>query len=195
MNLITIFTILGGSLTLASIVPYLVGIVKKKIRPRIISWFVWTILPTISLIAAIGQGKYATAVLLFCSAMTTLSVVILGWKHGNRKITKLDVICLTGALIGVVFWVLSGLPAITVLFTLVISLLGGIPTIVHAWHKPYEEAWVTFVMASVGALFILLTINDWNVVGFAYPLYLVVINIIFSSVVIIRRQHFKINKR
>ena len=195
MNWVVVLTAFGGLITLASIVPYLVQIARHKARPRIISWFIWTILPSISLFAAFSQGKYATAVLLFCSSLTTLSVVVFGWKHGNRKITKLDAICLTGALIGLIFWILSGSPVITVLFTVSISFLGGIPTLVHAWHKPYEEVWLTFSLAGFGALLVLITIPDWNIVGFAYPLYLVIINIIFSSVVISRRKHFKKNRR
>ena len=195
MDRVVVLTILGGLITLISIVPYLVQITRHKARPRIISWFIWTLLPTISLVAAISQEKYATAVLLFCSSLTTLSVLVFGWKHGNRKITKLDIICLGGALIGVVFWVLSGSPVIAVLFTILISMLGGIPTLVHAWHRPYEEVWATFTLAGTGALLILFTLSDLNVIGLAYPLYLVVINIIFTLVVVTRRRHFNKKKR
>ena len=195
MNWVVVLTILGGLITLASIVPYLIQIARHKAKPRIISWFIWTILPSISLVAAISQGKYATAVLLFCSSSVTLSVLIVGWKHGNRKVTKLDVFCLIAALIGIIFWILSGSPVITILFTLLISMLGGIPTFIHAWHKPYEEVWISFALASLGAFFILLTLNDFSVIGLAYPLYIVIINFIYTLAIIIRRRYSKKNKR
>lgn len=180
--------ILGSLLTVLSVLPYMIEIIQGKTKPRIVSWFIWTVLTSIAATAALVEHQYATAVLLSSAAIETTLIVVIGWKNGNKKIEKLDVYCLLGAIVGIMFWIIFNSPAIAVVATILIDLIGGIPTLVHSWKRPAEETWFTFMLASLGAVCTLLVINDWRISSFAYPLYLVVVNAEFMSVIIIRRH-------
>jgi hypothetical protein len=91
--------------------------------------------------ASLADHQYPAAVLSFCSAFGTGLIVVLGLRYGDRKFAALDIVCQAAALAGVVLWLLLDSPVIAVLIMVAIDLIGCVPTIVHSWHKPYEETW------------------------------------------------------
>lgn len=188
MTIDFILIALGSILTIVAIIPYLLEVISKKTKPRIVSWLVWTIITSIAAIAALVDRQYPTAILLFSAALETLAVVVLGWKNSDKTIEKIDVICFVGAVIGIILWQVFDSPAIAVIATVIADFIGGIPTLLHSWKKPQEETWITFFISSIGAMCTLLVISDWRITSFAYPLFLVVINLIFTSVIILRKR-------
>lgn len=184
ISLSVLFTVLG-------VIPYLVEVVKGTTKPRVVSWLTWSILTAISCAAAYVEGQYPTAILLCIASLETLAVVILGWHLGDKQIGHLDVVCLLGALVGIILWQVFNTPAIAVIATIVLDLVGGIPTLFHSWKKPHEETWITFFLAFLGAGCTLLVMSDWRITAFAYPLYLVVINLLFTAVIIGRGRRLQ----
>lgn len=183
-----ILVALSSILTVAAVIPYLIEVIKGTTKPRVVSWFVWSLLTSIACAAAFVDGQYPTGILLLFASLETLSVVILGWKHGDKKIERLDIICLIGALVGLVLWLVFDSPAVAVVAMVAIDLLGGIPTLVHSWKKPHEETAITFFLSFLGATCILFLMTDWRITAFAYPLYLVVANFVFTVVIVARKR-------
>jgi len=184
----TFLVILSSLLFIAGTVPYLVGVIKRRVKPKIVTWLIWTLLTSISLVAAIYDGQYTTVVLLTCSAISTILVVIFGWKYGYKKFERLDGLCLIGAIIGIILWQIFNSPWVAVLASIVIDIIGAVPTLVHAWNKPGEEAWISFYLSFMGAFCTLLTLESYAITAFAYPLYLFCSNLAFSTVILTRRR-------
>jgi len=191
MDFYTIFVILSSVLTIFAIIPYLIEIVRKNTKPRIVSWIVWTTITGISAVASLSDGQYATAILLFSAMLETLAVVVLGWRNSDKKIEKLDIVCFTGAMIGVILWQVFDSPALAVVATVLADFIGGIPTLVHAWKKPGEETAITFFVSALGAVCTLLIVIDWQITSVAYPIFLVGINLLFTSVIVLRKRILK----
>ncbi|MEI6228920.1 MAG: hypothetical protein WCP11_02785 [Candidatus Saccharibacteria bacterium] len=191
MDFYTIFVVLSSVLTILAIIPYLVEIVRKNTKPRIVSWIVWTVITGISAVASLVDGQFATAILLFSAMLETLAVVVLGWKNSDKKIEKLDIVCFTGAMIGVILWQVFDSPALAVIATVLADFIGGIPTLVHAWKKPGEETAITFFLSGLGAVCTLLIVIDWQITSVAYPIFLVGINLLFTSVIVLRKRVLK----
>lgn len=189
MNLTILLILLSVIFTVVGVIPYLIEVVKGKTKPRVVSWLTWSVLTAISCAAAYVEGQYPTAILLFVASLETLTVVILGWQLGDKKIVRLDIVCLLGALVGIILWQVFNTPAIAVIATIAIDLVGGIPTLVHSYKRPHEETWIIFFLAFLGAGCTLLVISDWRITAFAYPLYLVIINVLFTGVIISRGRH------
>lgn len=178
---------LSSILTVASAIPYMIEIVRGSTKPRVVSWLTWSTLTAIASAAALVDGQYPTAILLLFATLETLLIVMLGWKHGDKKIGRFDAICLMVAMIGVLLWQIFNSPAIAVIATVSIDLIGGLPTMIHAWKKPYEETWLTFLLAFLGAVCTLLVIDSWRITAAMYPIYLVIINLLFTVIVLARR--------
>ncbi|MDD3035582.1 MAG: hypothetical protein PHO93_01550 [Candidatus Saccharimonadaceae bacterium] len=191
MNLTNFLIILSGVFTVIAAIPYIIEIIRGVTKPRFASWIIWNILVDISCAAALVEHQYPTALLLFAASVETLAVVVLGWRHGDKKFEKLDAVCLTGALIGVVLWAIFNSPAIAVIATVAIDLVSGAPTLLHSWKRPGEETWQTFLLSGLGAICTLLVINSWLVTAIAYPLYLVTFNFSTTVIILTRRIYLK----
>lgn len=179
--------ILSGVLAAVSCLPYLIDVVKHRTKPRIASWTTWSVIKAIAATAAFVEHEYVTATLLAISLMGMVSILILGWEFGDKKIEPLDIVCLIGVMIGVILWAIFNSPAIGVFAVIIIDFIGGIPTLIHSWKNPREETWATFLLSLFAALCILMTVSDWRITAFAFPLYLVTIDSILVALITLRR--------
>ncbi len=183
------FLIVGSLLTIVSVVPYLIDIVKGKTKPNLVSWITWTLLTGIATAAELSAGEWVTAIFTGAAAIETASVVVFGLaKKAYVKYTRFDVVCQIAAIVGIVVWQLFDSPAIGVISAVVIDLIGALPTVRHAWQKPSEETWATYAMCFVGAAFGILALDSYNWVSFPYPLYIVLINLVTFAVILHRRK-------
>ena len=187
--------ILSSIFTIASAIPYLIDIVRGKTKPKVVTWLVWSSVTAISGAASFVDGQYPAAILLLFATLQALSIVIFGWTRGVKKLERLDIVCLVGALVGIVLWQLFDSPAIAVIATIIIDLVGGIPTFVHSWKKPREETWITFMLMAMGGICTLIVVTDWRVTAFAYPLYLVLLNLSYVTIILGRRSVKRVRSR
>jgi hypothetical protein len=176
-------------LTLAAAVPYLLDTLKGKTKPRIVSWLTWSVLTGIATAAAFSDHQYGSAILTFSAMIETLAIAILGFiKTGDRSLERLDIYCLIGAGAGLALWWLFNSPAIAVMATVTIDFIGFLPTIKHAWEKPYEETWLTFLLAGGGGAFAALVAQDFTITALAFPLYDVVTDAVVTAMILMRRM-------
>ncbi len=184
-----VLIVLSGIITIGAAIPYMIAIVRGKTKPRVVSWFTWTLITAIASAASFADHQYPAAILSLCAAVETLMVVILGLKHGDRKFERVDIICQIGAIVGVVLWLVFNSPAIAVVASLVIDLVGCIPTLIHAWQKPHEETWLTFLLSAIGGGITLLVAGNWKITAIAYPVYILLINIIIALFIVVRLKY------
>ncbi|MDB5164230.1 MAG: hypothetical protein JWS12_848 [Candidatus Saccharibacteria bacterium] len=181
-----VLLVVAGLITIGSIIPYIMDIIRGKTKPNIVSWITWTLITGVATVAEIGGGEYRTAIFTGTAVLETLTVVILGIKYGHAHYTLFDVACQVGALFGFVLWAIFNSPAAAVLFSVLIDFIGALPTVRHAWLRPHEETWVTFALAGVGGLLAIFALTNYNWTSLTYAVYIVLINIVFSFVIITR---------
>jgi len=187
----TLLIVLSGAFTLGGAIPYIIQIVRGKTKPRIVSWLTWSLLTSIACVASFSDHQYATGILMVFATLETLSVVILGLKHGDKHVERFDIVCQIAAFAGIVLWLIFNSPAIAVIAAVSIDLIGALPTFKHAWHKPYEETAITFALSAAGGLCTLLIVHSWQITAIAYPIYLVLVNFAQTSVILARSKYVK----
>lgn len=190
-TLITISSIL----TVVSVFPYLINVIKRKTKPRVVTWFTWGLLTGISCVAAIVEGQWATAIMLGFSAISSFAIMVLGWKFSDKKFEKLDIFCLAAALVGIALWRLLDSPSVAVLVMIATDLIGGIPTTIHAWKKPFQETWQTFFMGLIGAICTLIALKNWQITSFAFPLFIALNSLNVTLIILLRRRHQELKTR
>ena len=187
----TALIIVSTVLTLASTVPYLVDILKRRTKPRIVSWFTWSLLTGIAAAASFSDGQIAAGVLMLAATVETAAIVVLGLKYGDRRFERFDIVCQLGAIVGLVLWLVFNSPAIAVIAVVSIDIIGMLPTVKHSWQKPYEETWLTFLLAGLGGVATVLAAGSWSITASAYPVYIVVANFLLT-VIILGSPHRKL---
>ena len=164
--------------------PYIIEIIQGKTKPRLVSWFTWSALTGIAAAASFVDGQIPSGVLMLAATVETVLIVVLGFKHGDRRFERLDIACLIGALICLLLWFIFNSPAIAVLATVTIDLIGALPTIKHSWQKPHEETWIAYALSGIGGGITVLIAGQWTATAIAYPLYILLINIVMTSVIL-----------
>lgn len=189
--LITISSIL----TVVSVFPYLINVIKRKTKPRVVTWFTWGLLTGISCVAAIVEGQWATAIMLGFSGMSSFAIMALGWEFGDKKFEKLDIFCLVAAVAGIMLWRLLDSPSVAVLVMITADFIGGVPTTIHAWKKPFQETWQTFFMGLIGAICTLIVLENLQITSFAFPLFIALNSLNVTLIILLRRRHQELKTR
>lgn len=168
----------GAILAAVSTIPYIIGVTKGDLKPKVVSWFTWSLLSVLLTGAAIAEGYTISAIMSSIAALSTGSVMILGLKHGNRSLDKLDILCLGGAMAGIAVWLLLDNPTLAIFVAVAVDIIAFIPSLVHGWKSPEEESLMGFALATVGAGlgFSAAVVSSGGTVGIVYPLYAVLFN-------------------
>lgn len=186
---------ISATLMLVAVVPYLIDVVRKKTKPRIVTWTIWTVLMAIAGFAALDAGATASAVVSFTSAFTTSLVVILGYKNSDKTFTKLDIFSFSGALVGLGLWWAFNSPLIAIVMSVLVDLIGAIPTVWHAYKKPQEETASSYVLYSLSAMVALFAIPEFSIAAVLVPVYLMIIDGSIAVIIIFRKRFSKTTKR
>jgi len=184
---------LGAFVALFSTVPYIIDILHKKTKPNIVSWFTWMLLTGIATAAAFAAHQPKTALLTLASVICVAAVVILGLKYGIAKFSLFDGLCQSGAILGLVLWLVFNSPLIAIVASVSIDFVAALPTMRHSWLNPAEETWQTFLIGTIAATLTTLSLTSHSLEAILYPMYLVFANGAIALIVVYRRKQLDIS--
>lgn len=185
----TVLLFLSAIIIAAGSYPYITAVMRGSVRPRLVSWSVWAVLAGITTASALIDGQIASAVLSVQGLVVCTIVVILGWKRGNVSLSKLDIVCLIGAVIGIMSLIWLRNPTVAIFVAITVDAMAFIPTLLHAWTDPDEESIACFACSAVGAVLVFFVAlqNSATVTGLAYPIYAIVFNAAMTGLLIVSR--------
>jgi len=186
-----VFAILGAVIVLFCTVPYILDVVKRKTRPNIVTWVIWTVLIGIGAAALFANHDDNAAWLLVGDAVATFAVVIVGFKYGTAKLDRFDLVCFIGAIVGVLLWLVFDSPIIAIVATIVIDLVGTIPTVRHSYRHPEEETSITFALGAIATIFTLLSLSEYAFSAWIYPAYLLCSNGLLFVIIYFGQQGYR----
>jgi hypothetical protein len=184
-----VFAFTGAVIMLFCTLPYIFGIVKGKTRPNIVTWLTWTFLIGVGAAALFAAHQTPAALLLTGDVLATFAVVLVGLKYGIAKLDLFDGLCMLGAIIGLVLWLVFNSPLIAIVATITIDFIGTIPSVRHGWRHPEEETSVTFALGVIATLLTLLSLREYTILAWIYPVYLMFSNaLLFMAVALSNRK-------
>jgi hypothetical protein len=154
------------------------------VRPSPVTWLLWALTPLIAFVAQIqgGINPQAWMTLSVCVGPTSIFLAALG-RRTRWRVGPFDVLCGVCAAIGIVLWQVTDDPVLAIVFSITADALGGIPTIIKAYHAPSSEKIFPYGITIVAFLIILLTVRVWNFINCAFFCYGVFINLAVCGVV------------
>lgn len=159
---------------------YIKQVLKGTVKPNRITWLMWSVAPLIATIAAITNGVGLSVFPVFMSGFTPLLVFIVSFFNKNSywKLSRLDYYCGVMSLLALVVWYISKNPDYAIIFAIISDGLAAIPTVLKSWKYPHTESVLAFIGGLLLALSSFFAITTWNFSSLAFPVYLVVLNII-----------------
>jgi hypothetical protein len=184
-------TILGSLaivIGLIGFIPYYRDIFAGKTKPHAFSWLVWSVMVGIAFAGQVVEGGGAGAWVTGTTSLATFSIFLIALKKGERNITVTDWVSLCGAVVALMIWKLTSEPLYALLLVIVIDSLGYVPTIRKSYHKPHEETLVTYFLAGFKYVFALLALDNYTLVTWLFPAFLMMTNFLFVMMLIVRRR-------
>lgn len=167
---------------------YLLATTRGITKPNPITWFFWGIAPLIAFLAQIqGDHIEPTAwVTLALSVGPLLIFTVSLTKKARWRIGFFDVLCGASAAIGIVLWQVTSDPFMALIFSILADILGGVPTVRKAYANPESEKALPYLLSVSSMVITLTTIHTWQFTHYAFPIYILAINILIYFLVATR---------
>jgi hypothetical protein len=174
MNYYEIFGITAPIVSVIAFVPYFKSILQNKTKPSSASWWTWTILTFVIVVSSWASGASWQVLLLpawLC--ISQLAVSILSIKFGDNKWDSRNKICVGGAILGILFWALTGNPLLALGFSILSDLFASIPNFRHVFLNPEQENKIAWTIGWLSAVFEILAIKNWVFASSGWAIYFI----------------------
>jgi hypothetical protein len=173
------FVILGALISLLGGISYIVDTLKGKVKPNRVSWGLWGAGVMVAFAAEVSQGVGIQSLTTFMVGLVPFLIFLASFvnKKAYWKITKFDLCCGALSLIGLLFWYITKVGNIAILFAIFADLLAGVPTLIKAFKYPETENWVEYLFSAINVVILLLTITVWRFEYIGFPLYILLFDL------------------
>jgi hypothetical protein len=185
------FVIVGAIISTVGGLSYLIDTLKGNVKPNKVSYLVWSIAPLIAFFAEMNQGVGLQSLMTLTVVVLPFAVFVASFvnKNAEWKLTYFDVTCGALSLVGLVLWYITKSGNIAIFLSILADFLAAVPTIVKAFNYPETESAWPYFTATISAALTLLTIQMWNFATYAFPVYILLVTLVISSLV-----QFKLGK-
>ncbi|MEK7577296.1 MAG: hypothetical protein AAB492_01590 [Patescibacteria group bacterium] len=176
---------------IASIFPYIRDILRLKTKPQRVTWFIYSVLGSISFFSQLAKGASNS---LWLPGVITVNVVIiflLSLKYGVGGFSKKDYIVLCIAALGLLAWNVTNEAAIALYIVILIDASATYLTIEKSYKYPETETVILWIFSSIAGLFSLLAVGSFNIVLISYPLFIMVADGSVAATVLLRNKYMK----
>ncbi len=177
------FLLVSAGIRLAGGLAYLRATITGKAKPNPLTWLLWAITPSVTLVAALSVGETSGLIVTAALALSPLLVFITAIKKDLRsfKLDKFNITCAVLALVGIALWYFTKNQNIAILLAILADFVSSLPTVVKAKQKPKTEYPPTYIMSAVAMLIALLTMPKWTFTSSAFMIYVLVLNLIIAN--------------
>lgn len=175
-------------LVLISPLVYIHSILKGETKPHRTTRFVLLVIAIVSSWSLIDSNWSAALWLALASTAQAIAVFVISIKHGYGGWAKLDIGCLVIAIIGIIFWQITGRPLLGLFASIVADYIGMVPAIVKTYKLPNTENWVFFMMDTCAGILSFLALSSITVYSASFPIYIVLINGAMVILILTRRN-------
>ena len=158
-----LFTVLSGLAIAIAFIPFIRGTIQGWVVPNRASWIVWFVQDVLIASSAIMAGVGPAAVMPFIWGLGATIMLILSVTKGTRGVfTGLEKASLVLSGLGILLWAMTGAPRLALVASVSAVCIGGVPTLVKAWVKPWTETMSGWLLMILGTVFSSLAIQRWT---------------------------------
>lgn len=178
---------LGTLLPLVGTVVYVRSILKGQSKPQRTTKLLLTLITGLSFFALLFNGDTSGVWLALASFLQAAVVFGLALRFGMGGRDRLDVLCFVCCVLGLAIWLLTGESLVGLTAAIVADFIGIVPALVKTYRWPHTEIWSFYAIDTVASACVL-AVSDHTLAALAYPLYLLLINLVFALIIVWRQQ-------
>lgn len=163
-------------LALIGNIPYVLDVVKGRVRPHPYTWFVWTIVSCVVFFGQLAKGGGIAAIATGVSEIFTLIIFLFSLKYGFKNPPRIDKYFLGLALLGLIPWFITKDPTISVITVVLIDLVAFIPTLRKTYCFPKSETPLLYGSNVLRHSLILATLGSYNIATMLHSISMIATN-------------------
>ncbi len=146
---------------------YLKDVFKGRIQPHPYTWFIWSIVSMTTFFGGLAKGAGIGALPTGVAEGFTIVIFLFSLKHLFRgkvgHIRTIDNYFLLICLFGLIPWVITKDPTISVIIVVLIDIVAFIPTLRKTWQHPKTEKPTLYEMNVARHILTLFSLNTYNI--------------------------------
>lgn len=182
--------ITASILAIAGNVPYLHDIIKKRVRPHPYTWFVWSIVSCIIFFGQLAKGAGIGALPTAASEIFTIIIFFFSLQYGFKKIKIIDKVFLCIALLGLIPWLLTKDPTVSVIIAVSIDIAAFIPTLRKTFIHPNTETPTLYSMNVFRHVLMLFSLQAYNVATMLHSVAMIISNSMMTMLIERKKTKF-----
>lgn len=171
--------------------PYLWDILKGRVQPHPYTWFVWSMVSGTIFFGQLAKGAGIGALPTAASEIFTLIIFLLSLKHGFKHVSKADTAFLAVILLGIIPWVITRDPTISVVTAVGIDLAAFVPTLRKTWSRPETETPLLYGTNVVRHILALSSLQTYNIATTLHSIAMICANTLMTSFILFRSKSEK----
>jgi len=171
-----ILVVIASLLALVGNIPYLIDVVKEKVKPHPYTWFVWSIVSCVVFFGQVAKGAGIGAIPTAVSEIFTLIIFLFSLKYGFKNPPKIDRYFLYAAILGLIPWIITKDPTLSVVTVVSIDLIAFIPTLRKTYCHPKSEDSLLYGSNVLRHSLILGTLGAYNLATMLHSISMIITN-------------------
>jgi uncharacterized membrane protein len=175
--------IIAALLAIVGNVPYLRDIIKGRVQPHPYTWLVWSLVSCIIFFGQLAKGAGVGAIPTAASEVFTIIIFFFSLKYGFKNIRKIDTVFFIIALLGIIPWILTKDPTVSVIIAVGIDLVAFIPTMRKTWARPETETPVLYSMNVLRHILMLFSLQAYNIATTLHSIVMITTNTFMTMII------------
>jgi hypothetical protein len=162
-----VLAVIAALLAFIGNISYLKDIFKGKIIPHPYTWFIWSIVSMTTFFGGLVKGAGIGILPTGIAEGFTIIIFFFSLKYiFQRKVNpirKIDNYFLVVALLGLIPWVLTKDPTLSVVIVVLVDIVAFIPTLRKTWDHPLTEQPLLYEMNVSRHVLTLFSLGAYNI--------------------------------
>jgi hypothetical protein len=196
LDLRVLIVIVASLLAVIGNVSYFRDVLTGKVKPHPYTWFIWSIVSMTTFFGGLAKGAGIGAIPTGIAEGFTILIFLLSLKslfQGHAQvIRKIDNYFLAIALLGLVPWMLTKDPTISVVIVVGIDIVAFIPTLRKTWLHPETEKPLLYGMNVGRHILTLMSLGSYNIATTIHSIAMICINTVMVFFITKKRGNVKV---
>lgn len=172
--------IIAGILAIIGNISYLKSVIKGDVQPHPYTWLVWSIVSMTTFFGGLAKGAGIGALPTGIAEGFTILIFLFSLKYlfkGNAgPIRAMDNYFLAIAILGLIPWMITKDPTISVVIVVCIDIVAFIPTLRKTWARPETERPRLYEMNVARHVLTLFSLGAYNIATTLHSIIMILIN-------------------
>lgn len=181
--------IIAGIIALLAYIVYVISILRGKSKPNRATWWIWAFMGLVLALSYKSSGAVNTVWVPYMEFLGPFIIALLSVKYGEGGLnSKTDLICLFGAILSVILWIIFDSPVVALVTNLAIDSFAIVPTIKKSYLRPEGEDFWAWFGTGVADSLNMFAVERFSFAILIYPIYMLVSDLIIIFILLLRKK-------